>query len=637
MGKNIWEKIVETHIVDETEKEIGIKVDQTLTQDATGTLCYLQFESLEVPSPKTGLSVSYVDHNTLQTGFENADDHIYLHCIAKRYGLFFSPPGNGICHQIHLERFGRPKATLIGSDSHTPTAGALGMLAFGCGGLEVAVCMAGAPFYIAKPDVFKIELKGKLSPWVSAKDVILELLRRFKVSFGVGKVFEYGGEGIKNLSVYDRATIANMGTELGLTTSVFPSDEITKRFLEAQGRENQFEPIFPDDDARYADVIEIDLGKIEPLVALPSNPDNVVPVKEIEGEKVDQVIVGSCTNSSYKDIFITSKILSGQRTKTEVGFAISPGSRTILLTAEKEGFLESLIKSGARILEPACGPCIGMGQAPPTGAKTLRTFNRNFKGRSGTESAEIFLSSCEVAAFSAREGRIVDPRRFGNPPSISKYPRFEICDLTVKYEPNKDVEIIRGPNIKPLFNIEGFNEDVIEKEVILKVSDNISTDHIMPAGSKILPLRSNIEALSQYAFSRIDPDFPKRAKEKGGGVVVGGENYGQGSSREHAAIVPRYLGVVAVIAKSFARIHRSNLINFGILPLTFCEKSDYELISFGDRLIFFGIKEALCGKNFIICKNKEKGYSIKLLLNITDRESKILKAGGLINYYKYKI
>jgi aconitate hydratase len=572
-------KILESHLVSGKlipGEEIAIKIDQTLTQDATGTMAYLQFEAMGVDRVKTELSVSYIDHNMLQTDYKNPDDHKYLMSVAKRYGIWLSKPGNGICHQVHLERFAKPGKTLLGSDSHTPTAGGMGMIAIGAGGLEVASAMAGEPFYMRMPKIVGVHLKGKLPDWVTAKDIILELLRRLTVKGGVGKIFEYFGEGIKELSVPERATITNMGAELGATTSIFPSDEITRAYLKAQGREEDWVEILPDPDAEYDEIIEIDLSQLEPLIACPHSPDNVVPVREVEGIKVDQVVIGSCTNSSFVDLTRAAKLLEGRKVHPDVVFAVAPGSKQALELITQNGALLTFLKAGARILESACGPCIGMGFAPPSGGVSVRSFNRNFEGRSGTPDAKVYLASPEVCVACAIAGEIIDPRKLGIPWVKVEMPeRFPYGDEAfiepLPEEEAKKVEIYRGPNIKPLPEFDELPES-IEGEVSLIVGDNITTDHIMPAGAKILPLRSNIYAISEYVYHYVDPDFVRRAKEirdqKGkANIIVGGENYGQGSSREHAALAPRFLGVRAVIAKSFARIHHANLVNFGIVPL----------------------------------------------------------------------
>jgi aconitate hydratase len=638
MGKNVVQKILLNHLLEgalETGREIGIRIDQTLTQDATGTMAYLQFEAMAIPRVRTKLSVSYVDHNTLQTGFENADDHVYLQSVAQKYGILFSKPGNGICHQVHLERFAEPGGTLLGSDSHTPTAGGLGMLAIGAGGLDVAVAMGGAPFYMTMPKVVKVELSGNLVSRVSAKDVILELLRLLTVKGGVGKIFEYAGDGAKSLSVPERATITNMGAELGATTSVFPSDARAKEFLQVQKRARQWRQLIADDDATYDEVVKINLPKLTPLIARPHSPDNVCRVGELEGLKVDQVIIGSCTNSSYRDLMTVAEMVKGKRVHPEVSFVIAPGSRQVLEMIAGNGALATLIAAGARIIETACGPCIGMGQAPPTKGVSLRTFNRNFEGRSGTKSAQIYLASPETAAASALKGRIADPRRFKETVKV-KVPKEILVDDSMILKPSKDgsrVKVLRGPNIKPL-PIKERLVDYLEGEVLLKVGDNITTDHIMPAGAKILPLRSNIPAISEYVFSAVDPAFAKRAKAAGGGMVVGGENYGQGSSREHAALAPMYLGVKWVLAKSFARIHRANLVNFGILPVTFLTPDDYRYLNQGDRLEIHDVIGALREDRHLIIRNRTNGTSIEVAYDLTPRQKDIILAGGLLNFMR---
>lgn len=638
MGKNIVQKILENHLIaGEMKKgsEIAIKIDQTLTQDATGTMAYLQFEAIGIPKVRTELSVSYVDHNTLQTGFENADDHRFLRTFAAKYGIYFSAPGNGICHQVHLERFGIPGKTLLGSDSHTPTAGGIGMLAIGVGGLDVAVAMAGYPFYMNMPEIIKVKLTGKLNPFVSAKDVILELLRRLTVKGGVGKIFEYGGEGVKTLSVPERATITNMGAELGATTSIFPSDEVTLAFLKSQGRDRDFIELNADDDAMYDGEIEINLSELEPLIACPHSPDNVVTVKSLEGLPVDQVCIGSCTNSSYKDLATVAEILKGKKIPPSVSLVISPGSKQVMETIEKMGYLKHIIASGARILENACGPCIGMGQAPATGSVSLRTYNRNFEGRSGTKDAKVYLCSPETAVVSALFGKITDPRKYHDKIVINYPEVFEINDNLI-YPPSdnpESVEILRGPNIKPLPIAKPLSEK-LSGSVLIKVGDNITTDHIMPAGAKILPLRSNIPAISKYVFHNIDETFHDRALSKGGGFIIGGENYGQGSSREHAALAPMYLGVKAVIAISFARIHRSNLINFGILPLIFENKEDYFKIEREDELLIEDYIEKLFKNEIIIVKNVTKDFIFSVKANLTPRQASIILKGGLLNFVK---
>jgi aconitate hydratase len=633
MALNITQKIIKKHLVSgemNAGEKISIKIDQTLTQDATGTMAYLQFEALGIPRVKTKLSVSYIDHNTLQTGFENADDHLFLQTIAAKHGIYFSRPGNGICHQVHLERFGVPGQTLLGSDSHTPTQGGLGMLSMGAGGLDVALAMGGQPFFLNMPKVVLVKLKGKLRPWVSAKDVILELLRQLTVKGGVGKVFEYGGEGIKTLSVPERATITNMGAELGATTSLFPSDKITKQFLTAEKRAKDWTNLEADADANYDEVIEINLRELEPMIAKPHLPDNVCKIKELKNIKVNQVAIGSCTNSSYKDLMTVAKILKGKTVHPEVSLVISPGSKQVFNMISKNGAIADIIEAGGRIMESTCGPCIGMGQAPSTNAVSVRTFNRNFLGRSGTKSAQAYLASPEVAAACALKGKITDPRTLGNrPPNIKMPKAFDINDNMIIPPTRKKVDVVRGPNIKPL-PIKDKLSDKITGKVLLKVEDNITTDHIMPAGAKILPLRSNVPAISEYVFSVIDTDFPKRAKELGGGFVVGGANYGQGSSREHAALAPMYLGVRAVLTKSFARIHLANLINFGILPLNFANENDYGKVDQGDEL---ELDVSLLNGNLIL-KNITKGTDIPVAHSLSSRDIAILKAGGSLGYAK---
>ncbi len=638
MPMNIAQKIISSHLVSgelDPGKEIAISVDQTLTQDATGTMAYLQFEAMGVPRVRTKLSVSYVDHNTLQTGFENADDHRFLQSIAAKYGIHFSRPGNGICHQVHLERFGVPGMTLLGSDSHTPTGGGIGMLAIGVGGLDAAVAMAGGPFYLTMPKIVLVKLTGKLGPWVSAKDVILELLRRLSVKGGVGKIMEYGGEGVRTLTVPERATITNMGAELGATTSIFPSDDLTREFLRAEGREDAWTRIEADPDAEYDEVIEIDLSSLEPMVAQPHQPDRVVKVKDIEGMKVDQVLVGSCTNSSYRDLMTLAGVLKGKKVHPTVSAGVSPGSRQVLEMISRNGALADLIASGVRILEATCGPCIGMGQSPCSSGTSVRTFNRNFEGRSGTPDAGIFLASPEVAAAAMLTGELTDPRKLGEPVVVAQPEKYLIDDGMVippSDEPDK-VEIIRGPNIKPLPIRDELPADLSGK-VLLKVEDNITTDHIMPAGSKILPLRSNIPAISQHVFEGVDPSFPARAQAAHGGFIVGGENYGQGSSREHAALAPMYLGVKAVITKSFARIHRANLVNFGILPLTFADPVDYDAIGPDNELRIAGIRSSLKGSLVLVVENKTRGLKFEVRHDLSARQIDIILAGGMLNYTK---
>ncbi|MBI5755531.1 MAG: aconitate hydratase [Nitrospirae bacterium] len=638
MGANLTQKIIKEHLVSgtmEAGKPISIRIAQTLTQDATGTMAYLQFEALGIPKVKTELSVSYVDHNMLQTDFMNADDHRFLQTLASKFGIYFSRPGNGICHQVHLERFGVPGKTLLGSDSHTPTCGGIGMIAIGAGGLDVALAMGGEPFNLSMPKVVNVKLTGKLQPFVSAKDVILELLRRLTVKGGVGKIFEYMGEGIKSLSVPERATITNMGAELGATTSVFPSDDVTKAYLKAQGRENAWKALGPDPDASYDEVIEINLTELEPMIAKPHMPDQVVKVREIAGTPVQQVAIGSCTNSSYKDIMTVAAMIKGKTVHPNVGLGFSPGSRQVLNMIARSGALTDLIASGARLLESACGPCIGMGFAPPTGGITVRTFNRNFEGRSGTKDAYVYLSSPEVAAACAINGVITDPRDLGLKPIDIVMPEKFLIDDSMIIAPSREpekVEILRGPNIKPL-PTKGAMPDLLTGKVLIKVGDNITTDHIMPAGAKVLPLRSNVPAISEYVFERVDNTFPKRAREWGGGFIIGGTNYGQGSSREHAALAPMYLGVKAVIVKNFARIHLANLVNFGILPLTFVNESDYDSIEQGDE-IELNVKE-LNGKSLYI-KNKTKGKEIPVTTPLSPRDIDVVKAGGSLAYVKAK-
>ncbi len=639
MGLTLTEKILKDHVVDgEMVKgqEIGIRIDQTLTQDATGTMAYLEFEAMGVPRVKTERSVAYIDHNTLQSGFENADDHRFIGSVAKKHGIYFSRPGNGICHQVHLERFGVPGKTLIGSDSHTPTGGGIGMIAIGAGGLDVAVAMGGGAYYITCPKVVKVELTGKLSPWVAAKDVILEVLKRLSVKGGVGKVIEYCGEGVKTLSVPERATITNMGAELGATTSIFPSDEITREFLKAQEREDVWVPLAADDDAVYDEELTINLSELEPLAACPHSPDNVKSVSEIGKIKIDQVCIGSCTNSSLLDMLKVAHILKGKTVHPDVSLSIAPGSKQVLNMLAQNGALSVMIEAGARILESACGPCIGMGQSPNSKGISLRTFNRNFEGRSGTKDGQIYLVSPEVAAASAIAGVFTDPRELGDMPEFKLPDVFAINDNMVVppvEEADMDsVEILRGPNIKPFPETSPLDES-IDAGVSLKVGDNITTDHIMPAGAKILPLRSNIPAISQHCFTICDDQFPSRAKEMGKSIIVGGSNYGQGSSREHAALAPLYLGIKAVLVKSFARIHRANLINAGILPLTFVNEADYDSISQGDELVLENVRaEIESGKSELVVVNKTSGKEIPVLCELSGRTKDIILAGGLLDY-----
>ncbi|NLN82423.1 MAG: aconitate hydratase [Clostridiales bacterium] len=638
MGYTLAQKLIRSHLLsgDMTPgSEIGLRIDQTLTQDATGTMAYLEFEAMGVPRVKTELSVAYIDHNTLQTGFENADDHRYIQSVCKKHGLYFSRPGNGICHQVHLERFGIPGKTLIGSDSHTPTGGGIGMLAFGAGGLDVAVAMGGGPYYITVPKIVFVNLKGRLQPWVAAKDIILEVLRIMSVKGGVGKIIEYGGEGVKSLSVPERATITNMGAELGASTSVFPSDEITREFMRAQGRESDWAARSPDPDAVYDEVIEIDLSTLRPLAACPHSPDNVKAVEEIGEIKVDQCCIGSCTNSSLFDMLKVAAILKGKTVHPDVSLSIAPGSKQVYNMLAENGALADLIAAGARILECACGPCIGMGQSPNSGGVSLRTFNRNFEGRSGTADAKVYLVSPETAAASALTGVFTDPRTLGDLPEIKMPDSFLISDnMIIPPAPESEadqVEILRGPNIKPFPATSALPEEIAAK-VLLKVGDNITTDHIMPAGAKILPLRSNIPAISEYCFVRCDEEFPARCKAEGKGIIIGGANYGQGSSREHAALAPLYLGIKAVIVKSFARIHVANLINAGILPLTFADESDYDRVSMWDSLTLPEVRSRLEKGEQIILKNNTTGETLPLGARFSQRQTEILLAGGLLNY-----
>lgn len=643
MGYTAAEKILKAHLVEGEFKkgcEIGIKIDQTLTQDATGTMAYIEYEAMGVPRVRTEKSVAYIDHNTLQTGFENADDHRFIGSVAKKRGISFSRPGNGICHQVHLERFGIPGKTLIGSDSHTPTGGGLGMIAIGAGGLDVAVAMGGGTYYITYPKIVKIELTGKLSPWVSAKDVILEVLRRMSVKGGVGKIIEYCGEGVKTLSVPERATITNMGAELGATTSIFPSDERTYEFLKAQKREDVWVEVKADDDAVYDEELTIDLGALEPMVACPHSPDNVKTVRELAGIKIDQALIGSCTNSSLLDMMKVAYILKGKTAHPDVSLGIAPGSKQVLNMISRSGALSDIIDAGARILESACGPCIGMGQSPNSKGVSLRTFNRNFLGRSGTKDAGIYLVSPETAAASAITGVLTDPRTLGEMPQFDIPDEFIINDNMVtlpagdnEYE---SVEVLRGPNIKDYPKTSPLS-DSLSVECSLKTGDNITTDHIMPAGAKILPLRSNIPEISKHCFEVVDTEFPERALSLGESVIVGGSNYGQGSSREHAALAPLYLGIKAVIVKSFARIHKANLVNAGILPLTFENEADYDCVSQGDKLELSGLRAAVKDKNSVVMKNATSGKEITLKIELSEREREIILAGGLLDYTRSKI
>lgn len=638
MGLTVAQKLIQSHLRSgdmTVGSEVGLKIDQTLTQDATGTMAYLEFEAMGVERVRTELSVAYIDHNTLQTGFENADDHRFIQSVAKKRGIRFSRPGNGICHQVHLERFGKPGKTLIGSDSHTPTGGGIGMLAMGAGGLDVAVAMGGGTYYITMPKIVNVHLTGKLNPYVAAKDVILEVLRRMTVKGGVGKIIEYTGEGVKTLSVPERATITNMGAELGATTSVFPSDEVTKAFLKAQSREEDWIELKADEDAVYDETIEIDLSALAPMAAMPHMPDRVKSVTEIGPIQVDQVCIGSCTNSSLMDMLKVAAILKGKTVCPTVSLSIAPGSKQVLNMLAKNGALADMIDAGARILESACGPCIGMGQSPNSAGVSLRTFNRNFEGRSGTADAGIYLVSPEVAAYSALTGVLSDPRELGAALDIQIPEKFEINDnmvaLPASPEEAKDVEVLYGPNIKPFPTTEKLPESITAKAV-LKVGDDITTDHIMPAGAKILPYRSNIPYLSQFCFAVCDKTFAERCKAEGKGIIIGGANYGQGSSREHAALVPLYLGVKAVITKSFARIHCANLINAGILPLNFKNEADYDKITQGDELSLEGIKTAIVNNQPAVLKNLTTGESYELKYDLTKRQKDIILAGGLLNY-----
>ena len=639
MGLTIAQKIIKAHKLsgDMTiGSEVALKIDQTLTQDATGTMAYLEFETMGLKRVKTEKSVAYIDHNTLQSGFENADDHRYIQSVAKKHGIYFSRPGNGICHQVHLERFGKPGKTLIGSDSHTPTGGGIGMLAMGAGGLDVAVAMGGGAYYITMPKMYKVNLTGKLNPFVTAKDVSLEILRILSVKGGVGAIIEWGGEGIKTLSVPERATITNMGTELGATTSIFPSDEITKAFLEAEGRGEDYVELSSDPDAVYDKVIDINLSELKPLIACPHSPDNIVTVESLKGTKVDQVCIGSCTNSSLLDMLKVAALLKGKVIDPTVSLSISPGSKQVLSMLSDCGALTDILASGARLLECACGPCIGMGFSPNSAGVSLRTFNRNFEGRSGTADGQVYLVSPETAVAAAITGYITDPRLLGEMPEITMPDAFKIDDSAViapaSEEEAASLEVLRGPNIKP-FPTEIPQEDSLTAQLALKVGDNITTDHIMPAGAKILPYRSNIPHLSQFCFGVCDTTFPSRAKELGCSIIVGGSNYGQGSSREHAALVPMYLGVRAVITKSFARIHIANLINAGIMPLTFTNPDDYDKLNQGDTLTLSNVFEGM-DKDEITLTDETTGESFTLSCSFTERQKAILKAGGLLSYTK---
>ena len=640
MGHTIAEKIIKAHLISGEMKkgaEIGLKIDQTLTQDATGTMAYLQLEAMGIERVKTELSVAYIDHNTIQAGFENADDHRYIQTVAKKHGIRFSRPGNGICHQVHLERFGVPGKTLIGSDSHTPTAGGIGMLGMGAGGLDVAVAMGGGAYYITMPRIIKVNLVGALSDYVGAKDVILEVLSRLGVKGGVGAIVEYVGEGVKTLSVPQRATITNMGAELGATSSIFPSDEVTRAFLKAQGREELYVPLSPDADAEYDEEYTVDLSALRPLAACPHSPDNVKAVSELRGMKINQVCIGSCTNSSMLDMLTVAAILKGKTVHPDVSLSISPGSKQVYTMLAECGALADLISAGARILECACGPCIGMGFSPQSAGVSLRTFNRNFLARSGTKDASVYLVSPETAAASAITGVFTDPTELGTAPKITLPERFLINDNLIEMPASSEeaskLTVERGPNIKPI-PIGKEPECDLKCEVVLKVGDNITTDHIMPAGSKILPYRSNVPKLSEFCFTVCDKAFPERAKAVGGGIILGGHNYGQGSSREHAALVPLYLGIKAVVAKSFARIHMANLINFGIVPLTLANEADYDRINEGEQIAIEGFKEAVRGADDVYLTILGTGERIKLSCSFTERQRAILLAGGTLNYTK---
>ena len=637
MGLTVAQKIIKEHLVTgkmRVGEEIGIKVDHTLVQDATGTMAFLQFEAMGIPEVKTGKSLIYVDHNTLQTGFESPDDHVFLQDMASNIGVIYSRPGNGICHQVNLERFAEPGKTLLGADSHTPTVGGLGMLAIGVGGLDVAVAMGGGQFYMTMPKIINVKLTGKLAPWASAKDIVLEVLRILSVKGGLKAVLEYTGDGVKTLSVPERATITNMGAETGATSSIFPSDEITLEFLKAQNREAAWKTLAADDDAIYDQELEINLSELQPLTACPHSPDNVRSVKELEGMKINQVVIGSCTNSSYLDLMKVASILKGKKVHPDVSLVLACGSRQVLQMLADNGSLAEIIKSGARIIECACGPCIGMGQSPKSEGVSLRTINRNFKGRTGTKDAQVYLVSPETAAASAITGIMTDPRSLGETVVVTIPKNFAVDDSMFIFPEFNNKEIRRGPNIKAL-PLKDELESNLKSEVLLKVGDNITTDHIMPAGAKILPLRSNIPAMAEYVFEPIDPSFAQRAKEKGGGIVLGGENYGQGSSREHAALAPMYLGVKAVIAKSIARIHYDNLVNFGIVPLILVDSSIYDTIAQGDQLAINGIKTAIeNGDEVLLVQNLTSGkeFAAKLLLSV--RQRSVLSGGGTLNWMK---
>jgi predicted aconitate hydratase len=636
-------RVLRDHLVDgdlRAGSEIAIRIDQTLTQDATGTLADLQFEALGIDRVRCELAVSYVDHNMLQASFENADDHRFLRTFAAKHGLVYSRPGNGICHQVHLERFSSPGKTLLGADSHTPTSGGMGMIALGAGGLDIAVAMAGQPFHLTMPKIVGVTLLGRLPEWVSAKDVILELLRRLTVKGGVGKIFEYRGPGVATLSVPERATIANMGAELGATTSIFPSDDATLRYLRAQGRADAWREIVAAEDATYDEEIEIDLDRLEPLIALPGQPDRVVPVREVAGRPIEQVAIGSCTNSSYRDLLVVAKILEGQIVHPTVSFTVTPGSRQAFLMAEVSGAVENFIEAGARVLESSCGPCIGMGQAPASRSASLRSFNRNFRGRSGTADADVYLASPEVCAAAVITGCITDPRDLGRPcPSVEAIPAKYVIDDRMIVTPPPDgskVEVLRGPNIAPLPQL-GPLPDRIEGPVLIVTGDDVTTDDIMPAGAEILPLRSNIPSISRFAFVRLDREFPARARAAAQGIVVGGRNYGQGSAREHAALVPRYLGVAAVVAIGFARIHRANLVNFGVLPLTFADPADHGRLVQGEAITIDGIRTAIAGGRTELRVRRSGGDDVVVRVDLTSREREILLAGGLLSVVRSRV
>lgn len=638
MAYTLAQKIIKEHLVSGEMKagsEISIRIDQTLTQDSTGTMAYLQFEAMGIDRVKTKRSVAYIDHNTIQSGFENADDHKYIQTVTNKHGIYFSRPGNGICHQVHLERFGIPGMTLLGSDSHTPTGGGLGMLAIGAGGLDVAVAMGGGAYYVTMPKILNVKLIGQLRPWVTAKDVILTVLRMLSVKGGVGKILEYTGEGVKTLTVPERATITNMGAELGATTSIFPSDEATLAFLKAQGREADFTPLSADPDCVYDEEITVDLSEIEPLAAQPHSPDNVLEVRKIGQIKVDQVAIGSCTNSSFVDMMKVASILKGKTVHPDVSLVIAPGSKQVLTMLAQNGALADMVAAGARILESACGPCIGMGQSPKTDAISLRTFNRNFEGRSGTVSAQVYLVSPETAAASAIMGVLTDPRDLGDAPQVHMPSEFLARDnmVVAPAENGSEVEVVRGPNIKP-FPLNTKMPEIVSGKTLIKVEDNITTDHIMPSNAKLLPYRSNIPHLAEFCLTPCDPEFPKRAKENNGGFIIGGVNYGQGSSREHAALAPLYLGIKGVLAKSFARIHMANLINSGILPLVFKNEADYDDIAMGDELCIENAPAQIAAGEEITVKNLTKGTEYVTILTASDRQKEMLYAGGLINFIK---